>query len=489
MDSCFRRNDKYCFRNRNYMISAILQRPLRIIVMAQQTSKRPVKATDPAWAWAAYKPSDSAPWNLARAGHLYRRAGFGANWGELQQALSDGPQRTIDKLLKPKIDPASFNRELDQYESSASVDGLRAWWLRRMIQTPHPLLEKMTLFWHSHFAADAAKVKSARLMQQNVQFLRSQALGSLRTMLEGIWRDPAMLLSAAADTNRKARPNENFAKSLFEVFTVGPGGYTERDVREASRAFTGWFVLRSRLRYIEREHDDGAKQIFGRQGKFKGDDVVRVVLEQPATAQRLVRKLYRFFISETEEPDARVLAAPAESFAKDYDIPKLVGTVLRSNLFFSPAAYHQRAKSPIDFSLGIIKGLEETVSTTQLAQDLAALGQNLYHPPTIHGWSGGRHWLNSSTMAARSNLALALLQGSGPYGAKLNPWLITQKYGASTVESTARFLVELFLQADPEGVVYRTLLKSAQSPADAKPQDRLRRFAHSVTTVAEFNLA
>jgi len=248
-------------------------------------------------------------------------------------------------------------------------------------------------------------------------------------------------------------------------------------------------VLRSRLRYIEREHDDGVKNILGHKGNFKGNDVVRVVLEQSATSQRLVGKLYRFFISETEEADANLLAPLAESFAKDHNISKLVGTILRSNLFFSPAAYHQRVKSPIDFSLGIIKGLEETVSTTQLANDVAALGENLYHPPTIHGWSGGRHWLNSSTMAGRSNLALALLQGSGPYGAKLNPWLIAQEHGSSTPESAARFLVDLFLQSDPEGVVYRTLLKAAQESADGKPQEGLRRFAHAVTTVAEFNLA
>lgn len=457
--------------------------------MAQQTSERPVKATDPAWAWAAYKPSDSAPWNLARAAHLYRRAGFGANWGELQQALSDGPQRTIDKLLKPATDPALFNRELDQYESSASADGLRAWWLRRMIQTPQPLLEKMTLFWHSHFAADAAKVKSARLMQENVQLLRSQALGSFRTMLEGIWRDPAVLLSVGADANRKARPNENFAQPLLEVFTVGPERFTQKDVHEIARSFTGWFVLRSRLRYIEREHDDGDKQILGQEGPFKGDDVVRIVLEQPATAQTLVRKLYRFLLSETEEPDANLLAPLAESFAKDYDISKLVETILQSNLFFSPAAYHQRVKSPVDFALGIIKGLEETVSTTELAKDLATLGQNLYHPPTIHGWTGGRHWLNSSTMVARSNLALALLQGSGPYGDKLNPWRIAQKYGVSDGKSAARFLLDLFLQGDAEGGDYGTLPKTAQAPADAKPQDLLRSFAHTVTTLAEFNLA
>ena len=456
--------------------------------MAQQTSKSPAKLTDPAWAWAAYKPADSAPWDLARAGHLYRRAGFGASWGELQQALTDGPQRTIDKLLKPEIAPAPFNRELDQFESSASVDGLRAWWLRRMIQTPHPFLEKMTLFWHSHFAGDAAKVKDARLMQQNVQLLRSQALGSFRIMLQGIWRDPAMLLCLDGAANRKARPNENFAQSLLEVFTVGPGRFGQEDVHEAARAFTGWFVLRGRLRYIEREHDDGDKQIFDQKGRFKGDDVVRILLEQPATAQTLVRKLYRFLLSETEEPDADLLAPLAESFAKDYDISKLVGTILRSNLFFSQASYRRRIKSPVDFALGIIKGLEETVSTTQLADDLANIGQNLYHPPTVHGWPGGRHWINTFTMTARSNLALALLQGSGPYGDKLNPLLIAQKHGASDLQSAGRFLLDLFLQGDVEGDEYDTLLKAAQAPAGGL-QEQIRRFAYNITTQAEFNLA
>lgn len=456
--------------------------------MAQQTNHRPAEISDPAWAWAAYSPSESAPWDLARAAHLYRRAGFGASWGELQQALTDGPQRTIDRLIKPETDPEPFNREHDQYESSASVDGLRAWWLRRMIQTPHPLLEKMTLFWHSHFAADAANVKDARLMQQNIRLLRTQALGSFRAMLEGVWRDPAMLLSIGAQANRKARPNEDLARTLLEVFTVGPGRFTQEDVREAARALTGWFVLRGQVRYIEREHDDGDKQILGQKGPFKGDDVVRILLEQSATAQALVRKLYRFLLSETEEPDASLLAPLAESFAKDYDISKLVGTILRSNLFFSQVSYRRRVKSPIDFALGIIKGLEETVSTTQLAQDLANLGQNLYHPPTAHGWPGGRHWINTFTMAARSNLALALLRGSGPYGDKLKAWPVAQRYGASDLQSAGRFLLDLFLQGDAERGEYDALLKAAEAQAGGL-QEQVRRVAQGITTLAEFNLA
>ncbi|MFH1881180.1 MAG: DUF1800 family protein [Planctomycetota bacterium] len=203
------------------------------------------KLTEPRWAWAAYQPDAQRPWNLTQAGHLFRRAAFGAGWDQLQQALSDGPQRAVDKLLRPQADLAAFNRAYDGYEASAarSLDGLRAWWLRRIIQTPRPLLEKMTLFWHSHFATSIVKVKNPGLMLRHVQLLRSQALNSFRDMLQGISRDPAVLICLGADANRKALPNENFVRPLMEFFTLSPGHYTEKDVREAARAFTGWFAL------------------------------------------------------------------------------------------------------------------------------------------------------------------------------------------------------------------------------------------------------
>ncbi len=452
------------------------------------------KLTDPTWAWAAYQPDAQRPWTLAQAGHLYRRAAFGATWNQLQKALSDGPQRTLDKLLRPQADIAAFNRAYDEYETSGtgSADSLKAWWLRRMILTPHPLLEKMTLFWHSHFATDSAKVKNARLMQQHVQLLRSQALNSFGSMLKGISHDPAMLISLGAETNRKARPNDNFARTLMETFTLGPGKFTEKDVKEAARAFTGWFVLRSRLRYIPREHDGNIKRILGQKGNFTGDDVIRIVLEQYATAQTLVRKLYRRLICETEEPNPKLIAPLAKSFAKDYDILKLAEKMLRSNLFFSAAAYRRRIKCPVEFALGIVKGLEGVISTTQLAQDLADLGQNLYHLPTVKGWTGGRHWINSATMAGRHNLALALLQGSGPYGNKLNPWTIAKKHGCSTPESATGFLLDLFLQGDLESNVRDALPKIARASAGTGSGDSaepVRRFAHAIVTLPEFQLA
>ena len=192
---------------------------------------------------------------------------------------------------------------------------------------------------------------------------------------------------------------------------------------------------------------------------------------------------------QTEQPAEALIAPLAQSFAEKYDIKKLVETILRSNLFFSPIAYHQAIKSPVDFALNIVKGLEQTVSTTQLAGDLANLGQNLYHPPTIHGWPGGKNWLNTSTITARSNLATALLRGKGPYGNKLNPWLTAQQHGAADTESAAKFLLGLFLQADVENEDYKTMLNDLTEGDDEKPESSLRRFARTVTTLPQFNLA
>ncbi|MHC4169966.1 MAG: DUF1800 domain-containing protein [Planctomycetota bacterium] len=445
------------------------------------------KLLDALRAWAAYEPDVDRPWNLALAGHLYRRAAFGASWDQLQQALSDGPQRTIDKLVRPEGDVAGFNRTYDEYEAATgSIEQLRAWWLRRMIQSPHPLQEKMTLFWHGHFATNAEKVKNARLMREHVALLRSQALGSFGTLLEGISQDPAVLLWLGAETSRKARPNENLARAIMENFTLGRDNCTESDIREASRAFTGWFVLRSKLRYIAREYDGGTKEILGRQGKFARDDVLQIILERRATSYGIVRKLYRWLISETEQPDDAVISPLAESFAGDYDVSKLVETMLRSNLFFSAAAYRRRIKCPTEFALGIVKALDGTVSTTQLAKDTADLGENLYYPPTVNGWAGGRHWIDSAAIVGRQNLAWAMLRGSDPYDKKLNPWAVARQNGCSTFESAARFTLDLLLQGDVDPGVYDKLTQTAQ---EGDLEERMRRFAHAVATLAEFHLA
>jgi len=449
---------------------------------------------DASWAWARYESTAQQPWDLALAAHLYRRAGFGADWKQLQQAVSDGPQLTVDRLLQPEGDVDAFHRAYDAHEDAAagSVNGLRAWWLRRMIETPHPLLEKMTLFWHGYFATDGGAINQPRLMHEHIRLLRRHALGSFDSLLRRISRDPALLEWLGANANRKAAPSESFVRPLLETYTVGPGHFTDEDVREASRAFTGWFVLRNQVRYLPHEHDEGVKWVLGREGALAGDDVVETVLAHAATPQTVVRRLYRWLISETDEPDDALIAPLAESLAEDYNVSAVVETMLRSNLFFSRPSYRARVKCPVEFAVGIVKGFEGRVSTTQLASDVADLGQNLCHPPTVKGWKGGRHWLTTATIAGRHNLSLALLSEGEPYRGGLDPWRVAQGHGYTTLESAAQFLWDSCVQGDvPPGTLDALLrhARAATTDNDLAAGALLRRVAHAMVNLPEYYLA
>jgi uncharacterized protein (DUF1800 family) len=271
---------------------------------------------------------------------------------------------------------------------------------------------------------------------------------------------------------------------FLEQFTAGPGRFTEKDVQEVARAFTGWFVFREELRDIEREHDPGVKRILGQEGAFKKQDVVRIALQQPATAQRVVRQLYRWLISEENDPSDALIAPLAAGFAKDHNIGAVIETMLRSNLFFSPAAYRQRVKSPVEFALGIVRALEGNVGTPRLGADLIALGQELYHPPTVKGWVGGRHWINRFTMLGRERLAQALVSGVEPY--QLDPLDTAKKNGRSTTAEATQFLLDLFLQGDVSGG-FREMVSAIA--AQDNPAQRMRQFAALVAAQPEFQLA
>lgn len=450
----------------------------------------------PDWAWAAYEPDGERPWDLRLAGHLYRRAGFGATWERLQEALRDGPARTVERLLRPQGDIVGFNRRYDEYETAMdpgteSTEVIRRWWLRRMMETPHPLLEKMTLFWHGHFAVSPARPTNGPAFADHVRLLRAHALGSFSAMLDGVAYDPAMLLALDAASNRKNRPSLSFARAFLGDLTVGPGRFSEGDVRDLARAFTGVFVLRNRLRLVDREHDDGPKRIFGREGPWTGHDAVKIVLAQPTVASVIVGKLYRWLISETEPPEEALTAPLAASFAKDYDIARLVGTMLRSNQFFSAAAYRQRVKSPVEYALGIIRPMEGIVNTEALGNDLAAMGQGLCHPPTLKGWAGGRTWITDSTLIRRNNLAWAMLSGSEPYGGQLDPWGVAGKHGYSSIERAGQFFLELYLQDDLEPGARQRLkrLLAGTDSGRGDPVSLSRQLAHAVATLPEFQLA
>jgi uncharacterized protein (DUF1800 family) len=307
-------------------------------------------------AWEPYRPTADNPWDLRKVGHLYRRAAFGATWSELHQALADGPDKAVDRILKGGSADPDFDRTSDYMASERSLPAgaagnqLSAWWLARILRSPHPLREKLTVFWHNHFATSHAKVQNARHMLGQYRLLHRHALGDFRAMLTDMSTDPAMMVWLDTKDSKKGQPNENYARELMELFSLGIGHYTETDIREAARAFTGYEIDGGKGVLNPRQHDDGEKAVLGKKGKWKADDVVKICLDQPACPRFIVRKLYRFLVNESSSPGPGLIDPLADQYRKSgFDTAKLVETILRSNHFFSAASYRQRVKAPVDF--------------------------------------------------------------------------------------------------------------------------------------------
>jgi uncharacterized protein (DUF1800 family) len=362
----------------------------------------------------------------------------------------------------------------------------------------------MTLFWHNHFATSLAKVKSPALMKQQNLLLRKHALGKFGTLLLEMSKDPAMLVWLDSNSNVKAHPNENYAREVMELFSLGVGNYTEPDVREAARAFTGWHTSGDRFSFNRLQHDDGPKTVLGRAGAWDGGDVIRIVLEQPAASRFLVRKLYRHFIGEGEPPPDRLLEPLAERFRRsDYDVADLMGTLLRSRHFFSEHAYRQRIKSPAEYVAGMFRsfgvkpeGEGITADGFALPAPLDGMGQTLFAPPNVKGWDGGPAWLNTATLLARHNFAWKFLQEApGALGAHVNPTgLVRQHAGEADYAGQVDFLLDLLLQPDRAelpGPARRKLVDylAQDHPAGAALELPLRETIHSVMLMAEYQLA
>src|SRR5262245_5282546 len=409
-------------------------------------------------AWEPYKPDDKNPWTLQKVGHLYRRAAFGATAAELKAGLELGPEKLVAQLLTggPPADPDTDKRSQFMAESVRKANDstqLAAWWAYRILHTGHPLREKLALFWHNHFATSFAKVLNAGHMLGQYDRIYQHALGSFRPMLEDISeKDPAMLIWLDTVESQKGKPNENYARELMELFSLGIGNYTEKDIREAAKAFTGYEVEGRSARFNTSKHDDGQKTVLGQTGRFKGKDIVRICLEQKACPRFIVRKLYRYLISETADPTPELIEPLAERFGKDFDIAGLVGTILRSNLFFSPEAYRSRIKAPVDYTIGIVRSLEGRVAPTVIAGAMEQLGQHLFHPPSVKGWDGGPVWLNGQTLLFRQNFGLTVCQtrGRGEEDADSAPLpaLLARKHVKMNGQELIDFFVKLFLQGD-----------------------------------------
>ncbi|MCE9561659.1 MAG: DUF1800 domain-containing protein [Planctomycetes bacterium] len=458
--------------------------------------------TDPKWAWAPYEPTDANPWDRRKVGHLYRRAGFGATTAELDTGVKDGHLKTLTRVIDGHAESddfsstSAFMASERSMPSGAPQERLSAWWLDRMLKTAHPLREKLTLFWHNHFATSNAKVKNARFMLDQYHLMQRHALGSFSEMLIAMGTDSAMLVWLDTNKSTKLAPNENYARELMELFSLGIGNYTEADIREAAKAFTGYELSYGKSTFSYRQHDGSEKKVFGKSGKFKGDDIAKLCLEQPACPRFIVRKLYRFLISESDTPPAELIDPLAEEYRKSgFDTGKLVSVMLRSNLFFAKESYRAKIKSPVEFVTGIVRGLEGTAGALPLAESLEGLGQVLFAPPSVKGWDGGPAWLNAQTLLGRNNLALALTSTEDTrFGSRCDPAAVLAKHNGEIVD----FLLDVFLQSDVQPAARDRLhdyLKTAMHvkyPAYWSVGDvsnhRVRAVAHLVLTLPEFQL-
>jgi hypothetical protein len=501
---------------------------------------------DPALAWQPWEPTAAGPWGPKWAAHLFRRAAFGPSRDDLIEAERLGPHGTLDLLCRGRPYAAEALETLIDVGTIAAVDDeagdqLRGWWLYCMLQGGHPLREKMTLFWHNHFATSLVKVRDPALMFRQNCLLREHALGRFGPMLQAISRDAAMMIWLDSNSNLKGKPNENYARELMELFSLGVGHYTEKDVREAARAFTGWRTDGDSFVFDTRSHDPGPKTFLGRTGAWDGGDVVRIVLEQPAAARFLVRKLYHFLVSENAVPPDRLLEPLCVSFrTSGYDIEALVRTILASRHFYSGHAFRQRVKGPVEYVVGGVQTVYRRYGENHpeyrslphrvLVSWLSSMGQRLFEPPNVKGWPGGTSWLNTSTTLARDNFAGALAMGSlwsfeGPVsmavtaaestGAEqpadkparppapadapegpapplaFDPARLLSEAGVSRPHAVVGALLDLYVPGDVRPDVRAKLIAfvSAGNPAGLALARRVREATHALMTIPEYQLA
>lgn len=402
------------------------------------------------------KPLPSSRWNYSTAAHLLNRAGFGGSPADIEKLVEMGPAKAVDHFVDfDKIpedyprppwadpDPSTYEqftsmrrkqidmrreaRDLPENEKEEllerldrenrrarqqlrrsqiqKITELRGWWIHRMATTSRPLQEKLTLFWHGHFATGNTKVRDTRMMLRQNEMLRANAAGSFRDLLAGILTDPAMLVYLDNGENRKGHPNENFGRELLELFTMGVGNYTEQDIREASRAFTGWTNDVLEFRFDPATHDDGEKTFLGRTGAFNGDDIIDIILDTPVTADYISAKLYRFFVREELDDSTRV-ALGATFRDAGYELKPLLRRVFLSRDFYSPASYATQVKSPVHLVVSTYRKLGLTALPTipDFGRLTARLGQTLFNPPNVAGWAGGRTWITPASLLERGNL-------------------------------------------------------------------------------------
>ena len=305
-------------------------------------------------------------------------------------------------------------RAMLRREENRQITQLRSAWLQRMLATPHPLQEKLTLFWHGHFATSMVKVQQCYHMWMQNNTFRSHALGNFGELVAEMTRDPAMMIWLDVQQNSERKPNENFARELMELFTLGEGHYTEEDIRESARAFTGYRIDSStqQFQFISRRHDDGLKTFRQQKGRFDGDDIVRILLEDTQCAEFITGKLWRFFVNDRPAPGT--VESLARRFHRSgYELRPLMREIFLSEEFYSKAAIGTQIKSPVQWLVGTAAAVGlDSLEAPEYQSALRQMGQTLFQPPNVKGWDGGKSWISTSTLLFRYNLAGAIVKGT-----------------------------------------------------------------------------
>ncbi len=413
--------------------------------------------------WAGdLSPISADQWSYDRAYHLLERAGFGGTPADVARLAAMTPEDAVsalvdyegidDSTLPAFDDSGAFTADMEPFPASradavrmARADGeamgvkvkpggdrplqpvvnrffywLRAnrlesvragqWWADRMVATPRPLEEKMALFWHGHFATSSDKVRDYRKMLQQRDLFARYATGNFRDLAVAVAKNPAMLVYLDAAQNVKALPNENFGREVLELFTMGIGNYSETDIREASRAFTGWTNDSMTFVVDEANHDEGEKTFLGKTGNFDGADIIDIALEKKSSARFIAGKLYRFFVSD-EPNEAAIDGLAAVLYDNGYEIEPLLRTMFLSKDFYAPKSYASKVKGPVELVVSSCRklGLDHVPGIPDFNETTYALGQELFYPPNVAGWAGGRSWVTPATLVDRGNFARSLL--------------------------------------------------------------------------------
>lgn len=449
-------------------------------------------------------PIDPKQWDIAKAAHLLNRAGFGGPPEQIAALHDLGMEKAVDQLLNGPDDSAQFPKPADiapvnylevrkanqmladperkekqkemQKQERGEMLELVSWWINRMAETPYPAREKMTLFWHGHFATSAQKVKQSYLMWKQNETLRQNALGNFGTMTKAISRDPAMMIYLDTRESKKDHPNENFARELMELFTLGIGNYTEEDIQQAARAFTGYRInpVDESFRFAPLQHDSGEKKFFGKTGNFDGDDIINMILEKNACARFIARKLWTFFAFENPKP--ALVDALAESFAsRKYEIKPLMRQIFTSSEFYSPLAIRTQIKSPVQWIVQTSRILDTDPPQGIVAINaLRQMGQVPFAPPNVKGWDGGKSWITTSTLFFRYNFSNYVLGNGAVNVQKINKIAapISATKPGRTLDNQKpvdlAVIVPVALRNDPQKLVESLSLRLYQAPLNAR---------------------